>query len=248
LAGGRAGPFGHEIRLRLMEFGVAGGTERLGTYGFITGGRYFVGSPAPRGPAGAYDYGYCLELAVLRLVAMGLGTCWLAGFQRGPVIEQLLPGPGEIVPAVVAVGWPEERRSVREQLIRRMARGDGRKPWAQLFADAASAAPLTAEDAGAWREALEAVRLAPSAANRQRWRVLRETRGDLSRDGRPGAGHALTWHFCSEGHAGVDMGIAMLHFEVAAQESGLPGRWVKLGGGCPRRPGLLYVSSWVAGH
>jgi len=164
------------------------------------------------------------------------------------VIDQLQPGPGQFVPAVVVVGWPEEQRSLREQLIRRVSRGGGRKPWSQLFADAASAAPLTAVDAGAWREALEAVRLAPSAANRQRWRVLRETGGTLAGDGRAGAGHNLTWHFCSDGHAGVDMGIAMLHFEVVTRELGLPGRWAKLGRACPRRPKLLYVSSWVTGR
>jgi hypothetical protein len=109
-----------------------------------------------------------------------------------------------------------------------MAGSDSRLPWADLFSEAGSGAPLTPESAGAYAGPLEMVRLAPSASNRQPWRVVQD-----------GEAH----HFCLERSPGygpgslpfrvmgmadlqrVDLGIAMCHFDLSAREAGLPGEW-----------------------
>ena len=72
----------------------------------------------------------------------------------------------------------------------------------------------------------EMVRLAPSASNRQPWRIIR---------------HGVSWHFYVQRSSGyrrtarlggvpdlqrVDMGIAMCHWELTAREAGLHGHWV----------------------
>lgn len=230
------GPFGNRVGLWLLDFGAGGSEGRPTTYGLISGGRYFVAGVAPAGPSSGHDYGYCVERVVLRLTQMGLGTCWLAAFGRKTIAERLGPADGEVTPAVVVVGWPSPQRGFKDRLVSRAVGAAGRKPWAELFRDARTGQPLTPEGADPWLGPLEAVRAAPSAANRQPWRVLRAD----------GPGPELAWHFCSAGRPGVDVGIAMQHFEAVAREQGLDGGWEPSG---LRRPdqasGLSYVASWV---
>ena len=47
----------------------------------------------------------------------------------------------------------------------------------------------------------------------------------------------------------LDMGIAMCHFELTAQELGLEGKWIIAEPGI-RTPGELtvYTASWISGH
>jgi hypothetical protein len=103
-----------------------------------------------------------------------------------------------------------------------MAKSDRRKTWAELFFDGKPGNPLGQEHAGPFAEALEAVRIGPSASNRQPWRVVRE---------------GAICHFFLQRTSGydkmtgeiklqeVDMGIALCHFEEAAKEAGVPGNW-----------------------
>jgi nitroreductase len=236
------GPFGNRVRFELLEFGpgVREGPARLSTYGLITNGRYFVAGAVARGPDAGHDYGYCLERVVLELTLMGLGTCWIAAFGRAAVAGRMQRRGGEICPAIAVVGWPAAHRGLKERLVRRAAGADGRKPWGELFREAGTGRPLTPEEVGEWREPLAAVRAGPSASNRQRWRVLME------REAAAGAGGALSWHFGSAGAPGVDLGIAMLHFEAVAGEAGLPGGWERVAAG--RLPtGVSYVVSWAVG-
>jgi hypothetical protein len=100
-----------------------------------------------------------------------------------------------------------------------MAKSDRRKPWPELFFDGRPGIPLAKEHAGPLAEALEAVRIGPSASNKQPWRVVRE---------------GSNYHFFLQRTPGydkltgeirlqeVDMGIALCHFGAAAREIGSP--------------------------
>ena len=91
---------------------------------------------------------------------------------------------------------------------------------------------------------LEAGRLAPSTVNGQPWRILKAEGQNL-------------FHFylqrkrTYERIPGVDlqridMGIAMCHFELTAQELNLRGRWeIKERGIEPVPPKMEYVVSWA---
>jgi len=76
--------------------------------------------------------------------------------------------------------------------------------------------------AGRYREALALVRLAPSASNKQPWRVLYESKKNVfhfflkrSRQYKiMGISHLQD----------IDLGIAMSHFEMAARELALQGK------------------------
>ena len=97
---------------------------------------------------------------------------------------------------------------------------------------------------------LEMVRKAPSASNKQPWRIIKDQN---------------TWHFYLMRTPGyldnrylkimkiedlqrVDMGIAMCHFELTTRELGLPGDWTILKSRVDQ-PGPVgeYLVSWVSG-
>ena len=113
-----------------------------------------------------------------------------------------------------------------------------RKDWKDTFFAGTFGAPLDAAAAGRWAQAFEAVRLAPSAINKQPWRIVMK-------------GNAF--HFCQHGGAGnfgrVDLGIAMYHWKAACEALGLPGAWAPAAAetveslGLPE--GATYAMSWV---
>jgi hypothetical protein len=172
------------------------------------------------------DYGHSLEQAVLAATDLGLGTCWLGGtFTKSSFARKISAARDETVPAVIAVGYPAE--DSRDHWVRRSAGSDHRLPPEKLFFEAHGDA-LELSSAGDYAEVLEAVRWAPSASNKQPWRLVRS--GDA-------------WHFYLERTRGyskgalsslikmadlqrVDIGIAMCHFELAARERQSGGRWV----------------------
>jgi nitroreductase len=226
----------------------AAGPRRLGTYGMIRGARTFLAGAVRSADRALEDFGYLLELLVLKATDLGLGTCWLGGtFNRSAFARAIGLRKGELIPAVTPVGLSAERRDLLEQVIRFGAGSARRRPWAALFFDGRWDAPLQAEEAGPYAEPLEALRLAPSASNRQPWRILRQERGGpfhLFLRRTPGYGLAA-----GSALQRLDMGIAMAHFDLAASEAGLRGAWTRLEepaapAGRPGLPGTQYIATW----
>lgn len=248
----QTGPLGAPVRFRLVAATEqdAEALRGLGTYGFIKGATaYVVGAVGP-GEKRLEDYGYALERVILGATAMGLGTCWLGGsFTRSRFARALEAAPTETVPAVAAVG--HSAPGTESGLVRRRVSGHRRKPWSELFFDGAFGAPLTPERAGPLAAALETLRLAPSAANKQPWRVVRDGAGwhfHLERTPGYGPGSFTFWLLRLADLQRVDIGIAMCHFELAAREAGLSGRWVvQPPATVPGAAAREYVVTWVEG-
>ena len=201
----------------------------LGTYGFIRNAAGFiVGSITPA----EYDleeYGYQLEMILLYATALDLGTCWLGGtFTKSRFARKIELGDNESIPAIAAIGEFAEKDQQRMGLISQIAGSYKRLSWEQLFSNVLLGEPLYRSEAGAYARPLEMVRIAPSASNKQPWRIVRN--GDC-------------WRFYLRRTAGyeqdplkrfldlcdmqrIDMGIAMCHFELTAKELRLNGRWV----------------------
>lgn len=149
----------------------------------------------------------------------------------------------EILPAVVSIGRPDLEKT-REQIDMSRKRFDPEK----LFFSGNFTHPLTYSEVGDFAFPLEMVRLAPSAKNYQPWRVVKA---------------GSNWHFYLQrtrsyremvmpaitGIADLqrlDMGIAMSHFELAAREAGLTGRWQVEDPGIEKTGKLMeYSVSWV---
>ncbi|NMB54490.1 MAG: nitroreductase [Leptolinea sp.] len=225
ITGLTSGPFGAPNRFSMI---MADGEDRgifrrLGTYGAIKDPAGFIIGASRAARMDMEDFGYRLELIVLKATELGLGTCWLGGsFTRGSFSHRINAARGETLPAVISVGIPAQVRSAAQvdQLRKRAA-------WSELFFLNDFDTPLEKGQAGAYAESLEMVRLAPSAKNYQPWRVIRQ---------------AEKWHFYMQRNKGyrefvvpaltgiadlqrMDMGIAMAHFELTAREAGLSGGW-----------------------
>ena len=219
-----AGPFGNTCRFQLIDNHIGSEVpgQRVGAYGIISGARTYLAGATESKRHGPEDFGYLFELLVLKATDLELGSCWLGGiFTRGRFSRAMGLREEEFIPAVSPIGRATRQRSVVDRVIRWGAGSKKRKPWAQLFWDGETAAPLSQERAGQFATALEMVRLAPSASNRQPWRCLKV--GDtihffLLRS--PGYG-AVTRTDLQR----IDMGIAMAHFELAVETSGTVGEW-----------------------
>jgi nitroreductase len=208
---------------------VKGGI-RIGTYGMIIGPRNFIAGVVARRPYACVDFGYCLEGIVLRATELGLGTCWIGGaFGRGAIARALGASKDEFVPATTPVGRAAPRPSIQERIVRGSAKARTRKDGSELFFEATKSGALEPlRGAGAWTEILEAVRMGPSASNKQPWRLVLDKR----------AGEALHLVMHEDQRYNnmlgevklqeLDMGIAMRHVEVAASALGIKGAWSRL--------------------
>jgi nitroreductase len=229
---------------------VKGGVK-IGTYGMIVGPPAFIAGVVAKRPFACVDFGYCLEGIVLRATELGLGTCWIGGvFGRGAIARALEASEDEFVPATSPVGRAAERPSIQDRMVRAAARARSRKDGAELFFEVSPAGSLEPlREAGEWAAVLDAVRIGPSASNKQPWR--------LALDGRGGAA-ALHLILREDRRYNnmlgdvklqeLDMGIAMRHVEVAAIELGLGGTWRRL----DEDPVRLevpdrYISSYIRG-
>ena len=163
--------------------------------------------------------GYVGEAAILEATELGLDTCWVGGFFSPARTKKLARlGPGERVLAISPVGHAVGGLGMAERGMRRMAGSHRRRSVTELAPDA---------DRGGWPDwavaAVETVRLAPSAVNRQPWR-FRFDSGALviSRDN-----HMEFPRVTKR----LDCGIAMLHAELGARASGVDGAWRDLSTG-----------------
>ena len=241
------GPLGSSVRFGLIAASPddASSLRRLGTYGFIKGATGFIVGAVHRGAKDLEDYGHLLEQVILDATGLGLGTCWLGGTFTRSTFTARFGGVarGETIPAVVSIGYPADDGRER---IREREEGARRLPPEELFFDSSFGAPLERARMDGFVDALEAVRMAPSATNKQPWRLVRSG-GD--------------WHFYlsrSRGYGGaafrlvriadlqrVDLGIAMCHFEVAARAAGLSGGWVVEDPGLPTPArSVEYTATW----
>jgi nitroreductase len=230
------GPRGGKPRFELISAGPEdpGALRGLGTYGFIQNPQAFLAVVQPAGLDMA-DLGWATELAVLKSTELGLGSCWLGGtFQRSRFAKAAGLARGERLAVVVALGL--EAPGAREAAIRRRVAGDTRKPWAEIFFDggfdrpiegpASLAAPALALG---WPEILEALRLSPSASNKQPWALARTAGGwELLLKRTPGYRSSLARLAGVADMQMNDMGIAMAHLALAAREKGIAGEWRSL--------------------
>ena len=194
---------GCECRLVLLERRLDG---KVGTYGVVRNAGYFVAvvhkcntqenvQCADNGLE-AVNAGIVGERPVVELTRRGIGTVWLGGtFSRGTVGELVKPAPDERVDAVIAFGNPAERESWTGRLMARMSNARSRKPFDSMF---------HVKPHSIYRDALEMMRLAPSATNRQEWRAV-ETDSGID-------------FFTTDANrfAALDLGIGLAHFLAAA--------------------------------
>jgi nitroreductase len=248
LAAEDQGPLGTRARLCLIAAAKddRASLKGLGTYGFIKNPPGFIVGAVEHGPKALEDYGYLVETAILRATELGLGTCWLGGtFSKSSFARRIALGQDEIMPAVVAVGYGVESAASRDR-IRRLVQAKSRLPVEDIFFSGDFARPLTKDGAGLFTDVLDAVRWAPSASNKQPWRIMRDDGGwhfYLERTKGYGKGSLLFAFLRLADLQRVDLGIAMCHFELAARAVGLTGAWF-VAEPTINAGGRAYIATW----
>jgi hypothetical protein len=240
-------PFGSNVRFHLMDFNELniGELKNLTTYGVIKGARQFIIGTVEKQPGSMEDYGYCMEKNILKATSMGLGTCMLGGtFKRGGFAKNINLGERELLPVISPVGYSSDKRSLVDRTFRFIASSDKRKPWNDLFYLYDTDNSLDKENSGSFRTPLECVRIAPSASNKQPWRIIKGSDQNA-------------FHFYLKRTPGyenivkdiklqnVDMGIAMCHFDLSVKELGLKGDW-NINDPHIKSEGMEYIVSWLA--
>ena len=163
-------------------------------------------------------FGYSFEAMVLYAQSLGIGTTWLGGtMNRADFEEAMELDSDEIMPCASPLGYPAKKMSIRESMMRKAIKADERLPFEEVFFDGSFGTPLSKEKAGKWADALEMVRLAPSAVNKQPWRVVvcdNAVHFYLKRSKGFNHNEKLDMQM-------IDMGIAICHFDLTTKENNL---------------------------
>ncbi len=161
------------------------------------------------------DAGYTGEGVVLEANTLGLETCWIAMFKKQKTSAILKLEDNEAVLAVIPVGHAKESVALEEKMFTGLVKSHRRRPVEELVKGKLPA------DRTSWQyKSIEAARLAPSALNRQPW-VFETGETSITVSVRTGGSEMTV-------PKRLDCGIAMLHIEAAAGNSGVKGRWESL--------------------
>jgi len=246
------GPFHTQPRFELVDTGGMDPEElrSMGTYGFLKGGRHFIVGSCRNERKDLLDFGHCMERIILQMTGAGMGTCWLGGtFDRAAWASRVVKEEGEVVPAITPLGHVSEKRSIKDRGVRFLVKSAKRKPWEEIIFDGQMGIPLDIAKAGRYEWPLECLRLAPSASNKQPWRIVVV----WGKDGEPD--RVMFYLLKTPGYEKmvkevslqtVDMGIAMCHFDLVAREEGVKGHFSEEEGVADVE-GAEYVATWTAG-
>ena len=223
-----------------MEFRILSAKEHGLSSPVVTGTDLYAAGKLRRGPMAEVAFGYAFEDFILYAMSLGVGTVWIAGTMDRAAFERAMElADGEFLPAVTPLGYPANKRSMRDAAMRRAIRADSRRPFETLFFRDGFDRPMTPEDAGAYKDALELVRWAPSAVNKQPWRIVQ----------RGGAFHFYEKHSLPSDARGdvqkLDIGIALAHFDLALRAQGIAGRLETADPEIPHGADTEYILTWA---
>ncbi len=230
-------PYGIHVECKLLD-----AKRQMLKCPVVSGTSLFVGAKVKRVPHMEEAFGYSFETLVLYAQSLGIGTVWIGGtmdraaFEGAMSLEQ-----DELMPCMSPLGYPAPKMSLKESVMRKGIKADSRNPFGTMFFNGAFGMPLTTGNAGLLAMPLEMVRLAPSAVNKQPWRVVIKEN----------AVHFYLKHtqgFVSEAVGDmqkIDMGIALCHFALAAEEKGINIQFCINDPGIVAESDLEYIASYI---
>ena len=205
-------PFGIPVSFAFLD-----AKERGLSSPVLTGEPLYVAGKVGKVPYGDVAFGFSMEHLLLYAWSLGVGSVWIGGTMKRELFEAAAgKGPEERMPCVSPLGYPAAKKSLRETVMRRGVGADSRLPGEKLFFLDGFDTPLSGKALEPCGDILELVRWAPSAVNKQPWRVV-------LRGGR--------YHFYLKHDKGytsdavgdmqkIDLGIALCHFVLGAELKG----------------------------
>lgn len=219
------GPFSPSVRFKIIRTKENPSGKGFGTYGIIKGANTYIGAVVEKGYMALENLGYEMEELILYATSLGLGTCWMGGtFNKSNFAKAMEVKDNEIFTIISPVGYKSEELRMVDKLFRK-GKGDRRKDWFDLFFLKDFYTPLDKDaDLGELNEAFENLRLAPSAVNKQPWRVVLDGKKvHFFKVGKQSQAEKDAHIDLSE----VDMGIALAHFDLTCKERGVSGTFGK---------------------
>ena len=222
-----------------VEFRLLPAKEHKLSSPVIVGEKYYIAAKLSKCKNFEIGYGYSFESMCLYAKSLGIGTVILAATLSRSAFEKAMEVSGEeVMPVVTPVGYPAPKASVREGLMRKGMKADERIPFEKLFFKDSFGGRLTKENAGRFADALEMVRWAPSATNKQPWRAV--VSGDTV--------HFYEYKTLKDSPLGdiqkVDLGIALAHFDLTMQEDGYEGHFIEADPGLELPENVHYIISY----
>ena len=201
-------PFDMSIEFKFLE--------KMGC-SVVVGTDLYVGAKVKDLPFLNEAFGYAFEKFILYAQSLGIGTVWVGGTMDRKAFEKAMDlKEDELMPCVTPIGYASQKMSLRETLMRKGINADERKPFEEIVFKDTFDQPLHPKQAEELFLPLEMVRLAPSAVNKQPWRLLV---------------HKDSVHFYlkrTKNFSGgkldmqkIDMGIALCHFDLMCQSLGI---------------------------
>ncbi len=226
-----------------VEFKLLSAKENGLSCPVVSGTDLYVGGKIRRSAQASVAFGYSFEMLVLYAQSLGIGTVWLGGTMNRPAFEKAMDlGADQIMPCASALGYAAEKMSLKENMMRKAIKANERLDFEELFFDKSFDTPLAKEKAGSLAHPLEMVRLAPSAVNKQPWRVV--------------VGENCV-HFYLKRSKGfsasaldmqkIDIGIALCHFDLAAREAGLKATFAISDPKMATQSDTEYIASYIIG-
>ena len=229
-------PFGIPVEFVLLDAEEKGISSPV-----ITGEKLYVAGKVAKIPYADVAFGYSFEQFVLYAWSLGIGTTWIGGTMKREQFEKAAGlKDGEMMPCVSPLGYPARKKSVREVMMRKGVGADIRMPAEKIFFDGDFDTPLSGKKKDAINDLIEMVRWAPSAVNKQPWRIV------CTDDG--------SYHFYEKKDRGfisnatgdlqkIDVGIALCHFVMALEEQGLTPKAAVIDPGIRLPEGMEYIAS-----
>ncbi len=206
LAENMTNPYGVKVRFVFLDAG-----ENDLSSPVLSGEKLYVTAVVSKSEHSDEAYGYSFEKLLIKAHELGLGTVWIGGTMPREKFEAASKlADGEFMPCVSPLGKTAAKMSVKETLMRKGVKADSRYDFEELFFNGDFGTPVSESQSMGLglHDALEAVRLAPSAVNKQPWRIVI-------------AGNKA--HFYEKHDKGfvndnydlqkIDLGIALYHFE-----------------------------------
>ncbi len=213
-------PFGQKVNFHYLDKKSTEDEKILGTYGVIKGASQYIGTTIKLEKMALESLGYEMETLILYLASLGIGTCWLGGtFNRKGFAKAMDIGEEEIFPIITPIGYAAEKKHIKEMAMRKMISADKRKKWEDLFFKDNFDISLDKKEAKDLEFPLKMLRLAPSASNKQPWRiVIKDDSCHFYEYKEPGYSDRFPYDIQR-----IDMGIAAAHFDLAMKEKNIKG-------------------------
>ncbi len=190
----------------------------FGTYGVIKDAKYYilvlVNKSIKKDKEKLIEFGKNFESVIIEMTKLGLGTCWMAGTFNKSTFGKYVDDKFDDILIVSPLGYDKGKKRLIEKGIALLINSKNRKDFNKIFFDE-NLVGLREEE-----ELLNMLRMAPSAVNRQPWRVIKEEGiYHLFGDKSSYKDNLVIFY--------IDMGIAKAHIEFGGECLNLKGKWVE---------------------